>query len=233
MMRRKSFSIFGVILLISLFFLQSCQSKPETKVLQRFFTAVKLNDKTTMGTMAMEPISPEFVSWEITASGEDMIEPYILPDLNIKELGLKKKVEESVIITMNAKDEMDDALFEMENARTTSARRALRKKVDELQAKYEEIRKTHDQLQVDYSAAQAASAKEEEIANFSLGAGDVPNIRELSGNVHSKDVEIKVALVSGGVKNYNCILMKYDLRDETLNLPRRGMWKILRFEELD
>ena len=232
-MKRKSLFLFGVILLISLFFLQSCQSKPETKVLQRYFTAVKLNDKTTMGTMAMGPISPEFVSWEITASSEDMIEPYKLPDLSSKEMGLKKKVEESVIITMNAKDEVDDALFEMENARTTAARRAARKKVDDFQAKYDKIRETHDQLQTDYSAAKAAATKEEDIANFSLGAGDVPNIRELSGDVHLKEVDIKVALVSGGDKNYKCFMMKYDLRDETLNLPRRGMWKILRFEELD
>jgi hypothetical protein len=233
MMRRKSLSLFGVILLISLFFLQSCQSKPETKVLQRYFAAVKMNDKTTMGTMAMEPISPEYASWEIIASSEDVIEPYTLPDLNTKEMELKKKVEESIIITMNAKDEVDDALFEMENARTTQARRAARAKVDDLQTKYEEIRETHNQLQVDYSAAKAASAKEQDIANFSLGAGDVPNIRELSGNVHSKEVDIKIVLVSGDTQNYKCIMVRYDLRDETLNLPRRGMWKILRFENLD
>jgi hypothetical protein len=233
MMRRKSLSLFGVILLISLFVLQSCQSKPEAKVLQRYFAAVKLDDKTTMGTMAMEPISPEYVSWEITASSEDMIEPYILPDLNVKELELKKKVEESVIITMNAGDEVDDALFEMENAQTTAARRAARKKVDDLQAKYEVIRETHNQLQVDHSAAKTASAKEQDIANFSLGAGDVPNIRELSGNVHSKEVDIKLVLVSGDTKNYKCLMIRYELRDETLNLPRRGMWKILRFEDLD
>ena len=137
-MRRKSLSLFGVVLIISLFFLQSCQSKPETKVLQRYFAAVKLDDRTTMGTMAMEPISLEYTSWEIVASTEDLVEPYTLPDLNSKELELKKKVEESVIITMNAKDEVDDALFEMENARTTPARRAARQKVDDLQAKYEE-----------------------------------------------------------------------------------------------
>ena len=225
-MRRKSLSLFGVILLISLFFLQSCQSKPEEGVLKRYFQAVRMDDKTTMGTMAMEPISLEYTSWEIVASTEDLVEPYTLPDLNSKELELKKKVEESVIITMNAKDEVDDALFEMENARTTSARRAARKKVDDLQAKYEGIRETHNQLQTDYNVAKAAAAKEESIANFSLGAGDVPNIRELSGNIHSKEVDIKVVLVSGDVKNYKCFIMRYDLRDETLNLPRRGMWKI-------
>jgi len=231
-MRKKSLSLIGVILLISLFFLQSCQSKPEVKVLQRYFQAVKMNDRTTMGTMALEPISPEFTSWEITATSEETVEPYGLPELNSQELELKKQVEESVIITMNAKDEVDDALFEMENARTRDARRAAQRKVDDLQKKYDEIRARHNQLQVDYSGAQEKAAREEKVTSFSLGAGEVPNIRELSGNVHSKEVEVRVTLVSGDVKNYKCILKRYDLRDETLNLHRRGMWKILRFEDL-
>ncbi|NIO21683.1 MAG: hypothetical protein GTN76_13360, partial [Candidatus Aenigmarchaeota archaeon] len=224
-MRKKNLSLLGIILLISLFFLQSCQSKPEVKVLQRYFQAVKMNDRTTMGTMALEPISPDFTSWEITATSEETVEPFGLPELNSKELELKRQVEESVIITMNAKDEVDDALFEMENARTREARRTAQRKVDDLQKKYEEIRERHNQLQVDYSNAKDKTAKEEKVTSFSLGAGEVPNIRELSGNVHSKEVDVKVTLKSGDVKNYKCYLVKYDLRDETLNLHRRGMWK--------
>ena len=231
-MRKKSLSLLGVILLISLFFLQSCQSKPEVKVLERFFHAVRMGDRTTIGTMALEPISPEYTSWEITATSEETVEPFGLPELNSKELELKKQVEESIIITMNAKDEVDDALFEMENAQTREARRAAQRKVDDLQKKYDEIRARHNQVQVDYSTAQEKAAREQKVTSFSLGAGEVPNIRELSGNVHSKEVEVRVTLVSGDVKNYKCHLLRYDLRDETLNLHRRGMWKILRFEDL-
>lgn len=231
-MRKKSLSLLGVILLISLFFLQSCQSKPEVKVLERYFHAVRMGDRTTMGTMALEPISPEYTSWEITATSEEAVEPVGLPELNSKELELKKQVEESVIITMNAKEEVDDALFEMENARTRESRRAAQRKVDDLQKKYDETRARHNQVQVDYSNAKDKAAREEKVTSFSLGAGEVPNIRELSGNIHSKEVEVRVTLVSGDVKNYKCYLLRYDLRDETLNLHRRGMWKILRFEDL-
>lgn len=231
-MRRKSLSLLGVILLLSLFFLQSCQSKPEEGVLKRYFQAVKMGDKTTMGTMALEPINIEFVSWKITSASEELIEPYTLPELNQKELELKRKVEESVVITMNARDEVDDALFEMENARTRTSRRAAQSKVDELQAKYEEIRETHNQLQTDYSAAKTAAEKEETITSFSLGAGEVPNIRELTGTVHSKEAEIEVTQ-QDGVRHLKCYLIKYMLEDETLNLPRRGRWIITRFEELD
>ncbi|MGD2294900.1 MAG: hypothetical protein PVF22_03605 [Candidatus Aminicenantes bacterium] len=231
-MKKKSLPLFGVILLISLFFLQSCQSKPEEGVLKRYFQAVRMDDKTTMGTMALEPISPDFVSWEITAVSEEEITPFGLSELNQKEMELKRQVEESVIITMNARDEVDDALFEMENARTRAARRAAQRKVDELQVKYEEQRKKHDQVQVDYNAAKTAAAKEEEIASFSLSAGEVPNIRELTGNVHSKEVDIKITLKSGKTRNVRCFIKKYMLKDETLNLHRNGRWIIIKFEDL-
>lgn len=228
-MRRKSLSLSGVILLI--FVLQSCTSHPEEGVLKRYFQAVRMNDKTTMGTMALEPISPEFISWDIVNVSEEKVEPVRLPELNQKELELKKKVEDSVGITMNAKDEVDDALFEMENARTRTARRAAQQKVDELQKKYEEIRTNHDQLQTDYSKSKTDAAQEETITSFSLSAGEIPNIRELTGNVHSKEVDIKVTQ-SAGEKTFRCYMKRYMLKDEVLNLHRNGRWIILKFEEI-
>ncbi len=228
-MRRKSLSLSGVILLI--FVLQSCTSHPEEGVLKRYFQAVRMNDKTTMGTMALEPISPEFISWEIVNVSEERIEPVTLPGLNQREMELKKKVEESVVITVEAREQVDDALFEMENARTRTARRAAQQKVDELQNKYEEIRTNHDQVQTDYNKAKADAAQEEDITSFSLSAGEIPNIRELTGNVHSKEVDIKV-VQPGGEKTFRCYMKKYMLKDEVLNLHRNGRWIILRFEEI-
>lgn len=228
-MRRKSLSLSGVILLI--FILQSCTSHPEEGVLKRYFQAVRMNDKTTMGTMALEPISPEFTSWEIVNVSEERIEPVTLPELNQEEMDLKTKVEESVVTTVEAREQVDDALFEMENARTRTARRAAQQKVDELQKKYEEIRDNHNQLQTDYNKAKADAAQEEEITSFSLSAGEIPNIRELTGNVHAKEVDIKV-VQPGGEKTFRCYMKKYMLKDEVLNLHRNGRWIILRFEEI-
>jgi len=228
-MRRKSLSLSGVILLI--FVLQSCTSHPEEGVLKRYFQAVRMKDRTTMGTMALEPISPEFVSWEIVNVSEERIEPVTLPELNQKEMELKKKVEESVSITVEAREQVDDALFEMENARTRTARRAAQQKVDELQKKYEEIRTNHDQVQTDYNKAKSGAAQEEEITSFSLSAGEIPNIRELTGNVHSKEVDIKVTQPEGE-KTFRCYMRRYMLKDEVLNLHRNGRWIILRFEEI-
>ena len=226
-MRRKSLFVIGVILL--LFILQSCKSKPEEALLKRYFNAIILNDVTTMSTMALEPISMDAQSWEIVSVSEEIVEPVSLPELNKKELELKKKVEDSVGITLDAKDELLDAEYELKQARTRAAKRAAQKKVKELQAKYDEIYENHQQLQKDYTEAKAATAREEQICSFSLGAGDLANIRDLTGQVHSKEVEIKVEGKSD-TKNYKLYLRKYGLKDEVLNVNRRGRWIIVKFE---
>jgi hypothetical protein len=227
MMKKKSLSAIGVILL--LFVLQSCQSHPEEGLLKRYFNAIILNDVTTMSTMALEPISMDVESWEIASVSEEIIEPASLPEMNRLELELKKKVEESVGITLDAKDELLDAEYERDQARTRAARRVAEKKVTELQATYDEIYATHQQLQTDYNEAKAATAREEQVTSFSLGAGDITNIRDLTGEVHSKEVEVKV-VGKEDTKNYKLYLKMYSLKDEVLNVHRRGQWKIIKFE---
>jgi hypothetical protein len=227
MMKRKSLSAIGVILL--LFALQTCTSHPEEGILKRYFNAIILNDVTTMSTMALEPISMDVETWEIVNVSEEIIEPAKLPEMNRLELELKKKVEESVGITLDAKDELLDAEYERDQARTRAARRAAERKVKELQAKYDEIYAKHQELQTEYNEAKAATAREEQITSFSLGAGDITNIRDLTGDVHSKEVEVKV-VGKEGTKNYKLYLRQYNLKDEVLNVHRRGQWKIIKFE---
>jgi len=228
-MKRKSLCLIGFILL--LFAMQSCSSKPEQSLLKRYFQAIAMNDTMTMSTMALEPIKLDVVSWEIVNVGEEVTEPASLPELNKKELEFKKRVEDSVGITMEAREILLDAEYERDNARTRRQKNALQKKVDELDTKYKEIRATHDQLQVDYNMAKTASSKEEEITIFSLGAGDVPNIRELTGEAHFKEVELKIQ-GKEGTRNYMFHLRQYTLRDELLNINRRGRWIIVKFEQL-
>jgi len=226
-MKRKSLCAIGAILL--LFVLQSCTSHPEEGLLKRYFSAITLNDVTTMSTMAVEPISMDVESWEIISVSEEKIEPASLPEMNRLELELKKKVEESVGITLDAKDELLDAEYERDQARTRAARRAAQNKAKELQAAYDEIYATHQQLQTDYNEAKTATAREEQIASFSLGAGDITNIRDLTGQVHSKEVDIKV-VGKEATKNYRLYLRMFNLKDEVLNVNRRGQWKIIKFE---
>jgi hypothetical protein len=209
-MGKKSLFVIGVILI--LISLQSCSSKPEKAILGRYFHAIALNDITTMSTMALEPVASEFNSYEVATGGAEL--------------------EDHVAPTLDAKDLLDGAKEELDSARTGAAKKAAQKKVDELQAAYDKEYELHKQLQKDYNDAKAAAAHEEEITSFSLGAGEVPTIRELTGNVHSKDIEVKVVTKAGQAKNYKFYLRMYDLKDETLNMIRRGRWVIINFELL-
>lgn len=228
-MLRKNLLVLGIILL--LFVMQSCTSKPEKGLLTRYFHSDSMTDRTTMATMALKPISIGAKSWEITNVSEELIEPASLSELNQVELELKKKVEESVGITIGAKEELDDAEWELDRARTRAAKRAAQKKVDELSEKYKEIRANHDQLQKEYNDAKAVASWEEEITAFSLGERTIPNIRELAGEVHSKVVEVR-AETESGPKNYKFYLRMYNLKDETLNLNRRGRLVIIKIESI-
>ncbi len=227
-MRRKIPIILGLAFLM--FIVQTCKHNPEEGLLKRYFHAVSLNDLTTMSTMALEPFDMDVKSWDIISVSEEVIKPAPLPELNKKELEFKKKLEDHVGVTLDARDALDEAEFELENARTRAAKNAAQTKIDELQAKYDEIYEEHKELQRQYNESKAAAAREEEITLFSLGAGEIPNVRDLTGDSQSKEVDVKIVIKEGEEKTYRFYLKRYDLRDEAMGLDRRGRWVIVLFE---
>jgi hypothetical protein len=233
-MRRKGLIVFGVISFLSaMLTFQSCKSQAEKGLLERYFHAISLKDTMTMSTMAVEPQSIDVGSWEIVSVSEEKVEPAKLPDLNKTELELKKKLEDHVGPVMDAEDAKYAAEEELKAARTGGAKAAAKKKVEESTALFDQEREVHRQLQKDYNEAKAAAQKEEEISVFSLGAGnEVPNIRDLTGTAYSKEVEVRIVGKDGQARNYRVYLIRYELRDETINLTRRGRWIIARFEPI-
>ncbi len=232
-MRRKGLVILGfVVLLFVLVTFQSCTSNPEQQLLTTYFHAVSLKDTMTMSTMALAPMSIDVESWKIIAVSPLETTAFALADLNQKELELKKKLEDHVGPVMDAEDALYGAQEELKAARTGGAKATAKKRVDEAQAKFDQEREIHRQLQKDYNDAKAAASREEEIAIFSLGAGQLANIRDLTGSVLSKDVDVNVIAKDKTTKDYKFHLKKYELRDEAANLTRRGRWIIVNFEPL-
>jgi len=228
-MRRKGLIVLGAVaVLFIVVSLQSCKSTPEKRLLGTYFHAISLKDTTTMSTMAIEPISIDVASWQIASVSEEKIEPTSLVELGKAELEFKKKLEEHVGPVMDAEDALYGAQEEMKAARTGGARAAAKKKVDEIQAKFDEEREIHRQLQRDYNEAKAAAQREKDTSIFSLGAGEVANIMDLTGTVHSKDVDVNITGKDGKVTLYRFNLRRYELRDEAANLPRRGRWIIVK-----
>lgn len=228
-MNRKGVSILGVFILIAL--VASCSSHPEKGLLERYFNALSLKDSTTLSTMAISPANFDFESWEITNVSEDVITPFTLAEMDAKENDLKKQQQDSVGITLNSRDDLDEAIFEHNNARSRTARAGAQKKVDELQEAYDLQKEAHDQLQKDLNMAMEQASNEEKIASFSLG-GDYPGIRAFVGEVFSKEVDVNITMQDGTNSNYKIFLKRYVLQDESTNMSHRGRWIILKFERI-
>lgn len=229
-MSRKILSLIGIF--IVMVFMQSCSSDPERNLLDRYFHASTLNDIDTLSSMAISPISIKADSYEILSVTEEVIQPAILPDLNKKYLDIKKQVEDSVGITLATSDDLDNAKFEEETARTAAAKRAARAKVSDAQVKYDEQYEKHKNIQVEKNAAEAAAAREEEITLFSLGVQELMNVRDLTGDVAFKEITVRT-VESEGTKDYKFILREYMLKDEAMNQNWRGRFIIVTIESLD
>ena len=231
-MRRKGLVIFSaVVALFVLVILQSCKSTPEKGLLGAYFHAISLKDTATMASMAIEPVSIDVASWEIVSVSEEKTEPTNLVELGKAEMEFKKKLEEHVGPVMDAEDALYGAQEELKAARTGGSRAAARRKVDEMQAKFDEERELHKELQRNYNEAKAAAQRERDIAVFSVigPTGDLPNIMDLTGTVHSKDVDVNITDKAGEEKLYQFNLRRYILRDEAANVNHTGRWIIVKF----
>jgi hypothetical protein len=230
-MRRTSLYAIGIIL--ALLALQSCSSKPEEGLLQKYFNAVKLKDMATMSSMAVDPVNVQVDSWKIISISPETTETTTLADMGKNEVELKKKLEGHVGPTMDAENALYDAKEKYNSARSGAAKASAKKEMDDAQVNYDKERELHRQIQKEYNDAVAASRKEEDTTLFSLGTNQLPNVRDLTGQVFSKDVQVEVKSSDGTLHNYKLALKRYELKDEAAGISHRGRWVIIKFETLN
>jgi len=228
-MTKKTCSVIGIILLLSV--LNSCGTHPEEGLLKRYFSALTMNDRMTLSTMAIEPISIDAEKWEILNVSEEVIEEFKLAKMDTTERELQKKLTDHVGPVTELDDELWAAKEDLKAARTGAARRSAQQRINEVQTKFDEERALHSEMQKEVNETKAAARKEEEIAEFSLGKGNLPNIRTLTGEVFSKEVDIRTE-GQAGTKDYRFFLIRYVLEDEILNLTHRGRWIIVKIESI-
>ncbi len=229
-MRKRTLIVIGVF--VAFFVIQGCSSAPEKTLLKKYFNAVTLNDNDTMSSMALDPFQPELGSWSIVNIGPEKVEPASLPALNKAEIEAKKLQDAQIGPTIDADTALKDAQYEKDTSRSAGGKAAAQKKIDELQAKYDVENGKMQEFKKAYNAAKTAAAAEEEMTMFSLGARELATVRELTGDVHSKDVEVAITNRSGATKNYKLTMKRYLLKDEVNNIPHRGRWVIIKFQPL-
>ncbi len=226
-MKKKIIYVLGLCLLVFTF--QSCSSKPEESLLKSYFNAISMNDIQTMSSMAVDPLKIEADSWKIVQASEERIIPATLREMNQQELDLKKQWEASSGPALDAQDTLNAAKDAYTAARSGAARAAAKIKQDEAQKKFDEAYTANRSLVKQYNDAKEAASKEEEKMAFSLGIKQLPNIRELTGEIAAKDLEIEV-MKDGQAKRIKLLMEKYTMKDEAAGLVHRGRWVISKFE---
>jgi hypothetical protein len=229
-MRKRTLVVICVF--VAFFVIQGCTSAPEKTLLKKYFNAVTMNDNDTMSSMALDPLQPEMTSWKIVSIGEEKIEPASLPALNAAEIEAKKAQDAQIGPTIDADTALKDAQYEKDLARSAAGKAAAQRNIDKFQAAYDIENGKMQEFKRVYNAAKAAAAAEEEMTMFSLGERELPVVRQLTGNVHSKDVVVAITTKSGATKNYKLPMRQYLLKDEANNLNHRGRWVIIKFEPL-
>jgi hypothetical protein len=228
-MRKKTLIVIG--LFAAFLVIQACTSAPEQTLLKKYFNAVMMNDNDTMSSMALEPLQPELTSWSIVSIGPEKVEDFNLTELNKVEIEAKKAQDAQIGPTIDADTALKDAQFEKDTSRSAAGKAAAQRKIDELQKAYDIQNAKMQDLKKAYNAAKSAAAAQEEMAMFSLGVRELPTIRELAGQVHSKDVVVSITSKGGVKKDYKLDMRSYELKDPG---GRRlsSRWVIIKFEPL-
>jgi hypothetical protein len=233
MMRNKTLIVIGVFL--AFLVIQGCTSAPEKTLLKQYFNAVVMNDNDTMSSIALEPLQPELGSWSVVSIGPEKIEQASLPALNAAEIEAKKLQDAQIGPTIDADTALKDAQYEKDTSRSAAGKAAAQRKIDELQKAYDVENGKMQEFKKAYNAAKTAASAEEEMTLFSLSArdaADLPMVRSLTGEVHSKDVVVAITNRAGVTKSYKLLMREYILKDETSNVRHPGRWVIIKFEPL-
>ena len=230
-MRNRALIVIG--LLVAFLAIQGCSSAPEKTLLKKYFNAVQMNDNDTMSSMALEPFQPELGSWSIVSIGAEKIEPASLAGA---EQGRDRGQEAA-----GRADRADDRRRYGPQGRPVRkghlpVRRRQGRRSEEDRRAPGQVRRRERQDAGIQEGLQCRQGRRRR------GRGDddvlprrqreLPTVRELTGDVHSKDVEIAVTNRAGVTKNYRLAMRQYLLKDEVNNIPHRGRWMIIKFEPL-
>jgi archaellum component FlaC len=213
--------------LISLFLVlvTNCGS-PEKSLFSRYFETVKFNDKTTMSTMAYEPIALEFTKWRLVSLTQEEKRSLPLNDLYKKQDELKVKRDDVINQLADLKDKLDEAKAKLEKARGGAKKKA-QEEVDNAEKAYQEGRAQYEQVQKEWNTLKGEIDKERALFNLSVGI-EWPEGVELEGDMAVKEASLEITTPKD-VRNYKAILRKYNVKSPETGQILPSRWIIEKF----
>ncbi len=187
-------------------------SSAEKNVVNQYFTALRANDQGTLTSFAMVAFDQKVDDFSVVAISPGVKAPATLPDLVKKQRDLEaqQKANEKEYRAWGNDLAVYPKLDQVRAARAkggklSAALRPVAEKFDAFQAKDREFKK---------AVSDAKAAVEREKRNVALSVGQTEDIETLTGEVLSKDVDLKLT-IGGQVKPYVMTLRKYELTGGT------------------
>jgi len=210
------------ILLAALFcliiVLTSCSQPGEISV-SKYFQAMKMNDKDTMSSMALEPKDLEFKSFEIVTIGEPEEKDLELPIFEQKMRDMIKEKTNLGNLAMDAQDELEDLKDELAETRRSSQKAQVQEKIKEAELVFAEQKQNYNMLLMNIAGLQKKISREKDQIRMSTGRTESLNL--FTGKSFYQKVEVKVTLNNGDVNNYVFLLKKTDLTLEEKTIDGR------------
>ncbi len=213
-------ALFGILIMLT-----SC-AKPGEVTVSKYFQAMKLDDKDTMASMAIEPKDVEYKSFEIVSLDEPKVETFALPALLEERNKLEEERKALALKAEDASDDVEDLKDEMAETRRSSRKRELEKEIEEAEKKFDEIKEQYKGLLQKVNDVKKKIEREEALIKMSTGWTE--NLEMFQGETHLQKVDVKVNLLNGETKDYVFLLRHNVLRLE--DKVRKGRLIITRID---
>jgi hypothetical protein len=188
-------------------------SRPESNVVDQYFTALRANDTNTLTSFAMVAFDKKVDNWKVVSIGPETRTPAALPDLVKKQKQIEADLAENLkeFRTWGNDLEVYPKLDKVKDLRKDD-----KKIPGNLQAvaeKYDAYNEKDRALKKQLAEAKDAVARERRNTQLSIGTQFEDTMDQMTGEVVSKDIDLNLT-IDGQVKPYVMVLRKYDLQSE-------------------
>jgi hypothetical protein len=184
-------------------------SSAESKVVDKYFNALRANDQNTITSFAVVSFDQKVDSWKIVSEGPEVKAPATLPELVKKAKDAQAELDKN---TKEARTWANDIKVypELDKVRQAQAKGdkvppALKPIADKWDA-YQ-----NDDKRLKKAVADAKGAVEREKRNVALSVGQMDDVETLTGDMLTRDIDVNLT-IGGTPKPYTMTLRRYDLK---------------------
>lgn len=198
-----------LLALLSLVVLMTSCSKGEEVTIGKYFEAMRMNDKDTMASMAMEPRDIEYKKFEIVSITEAVVVELELPALEKKKIELDEARKKQIDVAMDKKYAVEDLQDELAETRRRAKKAELEKKIEDAQVEQAIETEKVKKIMGDINRIKKAIAAEKALIKVSTGIDR--NYELYTGETITSQATVKVTTTDGGTQEYIFILRKNNL----------------------